>query len=99
MKIEHLLPDIRRDAGAVISDPDFNRVTEVFRGRGQGRLETLTAGFLALVGSAKAVGNEIEEHPRDLLGIKVDHSGRWIEVMLQHNVEAGFLCARRDKRD
>ena len=92
--IEHLLLHFRGDSGAVVANPDFDPVAEVFGGRAQRRLEAVVAGFLALGGGVKAVGNQIEKHPRDLLRIKVDHAGGGIEVALERDVEAGFFRPR-----
>ena len=39
--IEHLLPDVGRNAGAVVADPDFNAVAKVL-GRGS------ESGFMAI---------------------------------------------------
>src|SRR3981189_1838368 len=53
--IEHFLLYCQRASGAVIANPDFHPVAEVFRGRAERRLEALFAGFLALGGGVEAV--------------------------------------------
>src|SRR3974390_153685 len=93
-RIEHLFLPLGRDAGAVVANPDFNLVTEVLRGRTQRRLEILFAGFLALGGGVKAVGNQIKEYSRDLLRVKVDHARGGVELALERDVEAGFFRPR-----
>src|SRR6202035_3071424 len=47
-RIEHFLPYFQRDPGAVVADPDFDPVAEIFRGGAQGRLKALLARLLAL---------------------------------------------------
>ena len=80
--IEHFLLHFQRDTRAVVADPDFHLVAEALCRGAQRRLEALLAGLLALVRGIEAVRNQVEEHPRDLLRIKIDHAGRGIEVAL-----------------
>src|SRR5437868_6716590 len=93
-RVEHFLLYLERDSGAVVADPDFNRIAEAFRGRAQGRLKTVDPGLLAFGGGIKAVRDQIEEDAGDFLRIEIDHAGLRIEVALERDVEAGFLRAR-----
>ena len=92
--IEHFLLYFLWDPRPVVPDADFDPVSEIFCGRAQRRLVTLFAGFLALGGCVKAIRNQIEKHPRDLLRVQIDHACIGVEVALQGDIEAGFLRSR-----
>src|SRR6516164_5691481 len=93
-RIEHLLPHLGRNAGAVVPNPDFDTVAEVFRHRAERRLKAVACGLLALGRGVKSVGNQVEENSGDLLRIEVYHTGGRIELVLEGNVEAGSFRAR-----
>src|SRR5215475_615250 len=67
-RVEHLLPHLGRNAVAIVANPDFDAVTEVFRrSRQRGFVATGPNLRLALCRSIEAVRNQVEEYPRDLL--------------------------------
>ena len=60
-RIEHLLLHLRRDAGAVVADPDFHTITKIFGGRSQGRLVVASICFRFSLGCRiEAVRDQIE---------------------------------------
>ena len=75
--IEHLLLHLRRNAGAVVADPDLDAVAEVpGRGRQRRLVGAVVASASRLIGCVEAVRDQVEEHPRDLLRVEVDLAGR-----------------------
>jgi hypothetical protein len=67
-RIEHLFFHVRRNAGAVVANPDFHAIAEAF-GRGSEDWLVITAiGLLSASGRCiKTIGNQIEQNPRDVL--------------------------------
>ena len=60
-RIEHLLLHLRRDAGAVVADPDFHTITKIFGGRSQGRFVVASICFRFSLGCRiEAVRDQIE---------------------------------------
>ena len=87
--IEDLFLHLRRDAGAVVPNPDFDTVPQVL---GRGRKRWLVIATICL-GSAlgrriKAIGNQIEQDPCDVLWEHVGFAGRGIKRPLQRDIEA-----------
>src|SRR5580700_2782408 len=94
-RIEHLGFYFRWDAGAIVANPDLDAVTEVFRGGREDWLETFGASLrFALGGGIKAVGNQIEQDPGDLLRKQIDLARARIERSLERNIEALLLRPR-----
>jgi len=97
-RIENLLLHLGRNAGAVVPDPDLDLVAEVSGRGGHGRLKAVVALLaVALRCRIKAVGDEVEQDPRNLLREGVDRAGGWIERALQGDVEALLLGSRTVK--
>src|SRR6476619_7242198 len=93
--IEQLFLRLRRNADAVIADSDFDAVAEVL-GRGGKRwlvVASLRLGF-ALRGGVEAVGNEVEERPRNLLWEQIDLSGGRVKGPFKGDSEALLLSPR-----
>jgi hypothetical protein len=75
--IEHLFSDAWRDTGAIVANPDFDRLAEVSGGRAERRLEgSVVVLGLAPGRSIEAVGDEIEQRPGNLLRILRPRRGR-----------------------
>ena len=49
-RVEDFFLHLRRNAGAVVADPDLHTVAEVFGGRSQGRLVVASIGFRFALG-------------------------------------------------
>ena len=63
-RIEHLFPDFGRDAGAVVTDSNFDAVAEIPSSGGQGGLVIAAVRFgLALGCRVEAVGDQVEQRP------------------------------------
>src|SRR5262249_18213489 len=90
--IKHLLLNVSRNSGAVISNPYFNAVTEVV---GRGNQNRLMVAFLrlhfALRRRVKAIRNKVEKRPRNLPRQQVDLAGGWIKRCLQLDRKAPLL--------
>ena len=91
-RIEHLFPHLGRNTTAVVANLDFDAVTEIFRrSRERGLVAIGPILCFALCRSIEAVGNEVEEYPRDLLWKEVSLPRRRVERALQRDVESLFL--------
>ena len=94
-RIEHLFPDLRRNANTVVANPDLHAVAEAFGHSRNGRLEPVAAFLsLALGRRIEAVCDQVQENPRDLLGEDIDFTGRGVKGPLQSDIEALFLGSR-----
>src|SRR5580700_7769990 len=70
-RLKQLVPDLGRNAGAVVADADFDRLAEIVRRRCQGRLELGVASLpLALGGGVEAIAEQIEADAGDVLDRK-----------------------------
>ncbi len=79
-RIEHPFPHLGRNSTAVVANPDFDTVTEIFRrSRERGVVAIGAILRLALCRSIEAIGNEVEEYSRYLLWKEVSLAGRRIE--------------------
>src|SRR5580658_2815188 len=93
--IEHLLPDLGRNAGAVVAYPDFDAVAEV-PGRGSERgliVAPIWVGFARRNG-VEAVRDQVEQRPRDFLREQIDFTRRRVKKPLQGDSEALLLGPR-----
>ena len=80
-RIEHLLLHLGRNAGAVVADPDFHAVPEVLGRGSQGRLVVASVCFrFALGRRIEAVGDQVQQRPRDVLREDVGFASRRIQV-------------------
>src|SRR5215472_16961774 len=92
--IEHLFPDLRRDPNTIIPDPNLYAVAEALGRSGDCRLKPVPTFLpLAFGGRIEAIGDQVQEHPRNLLRKSVDLTGRGIEGSLQVDIEALLLRA------
>src|SRR5829696_5597905 len=66
-RIEHLVLNLGRNAGAVVANPDLDFVAKVPRRREKDGLIRGTRGLLPLHRRVEAIRDQIEEHPGDLL--------------------------------
>ena len=66
--IEHFFLHLGWDAGAIVANPDLHAVAETLGRCRKRRLVVVTLGLgLAFRRRVKAVGNQVEQHPGDLL--------------------------------
>ena len=94
-RIEHLFLYLGRNAGAVVADPDFDAIAEVFgRGSKGGLVVAPIACCFALGRRVEAIGDQIKQSPRDLLREHIDLPGSRIKGFLQRDIEALLLGAR-----
>ena len=94
-RVEQLLLHLGRNAGAVVANPDFDAVAEVL-GRGSKRrlvVASIRLGF-ALRRRVEAVGDQVEQRPRDLLREQIDLTGGRVKGPLQGDIEALLLGPR-----
>src|SRR5262249_25567086 len=88
-RVEHPLPHLRRNAAAIVANPDFNAVPEVFRrSRQRGFVTAGSSLCLAFCRSIEAVRNQVEEYPCYLLWKEIGLACRRVERPLQRDVEA-----------
>ena len=74
--IEHLFPDLGRNAGAVIANRDLYAVAEALRRSRKSRLMAIAIALLFALGRrVEAVGDQVQESPRDFLGEYIDLTG------------------------
>src|ERR1043165_9497671 len=78
-RVEHLFPDLRGYAAAIVPDPDLDAVAKIARRRREHRFVAGESFRLALHRRVKAVGDQVEEYPGDLLRKQLDFAGRRIE--------------------
>src|SRR6516162_2190723 len=92
--LEQFVPDLRRDAAAVVAHPNFNSVAEI-AGRYSQRRPKVRAGAVALpFGSRiKAVAKQVEKHPGHFLRRQLGRCETAVKVALQNDV-AARLCPR-----
>ena len=75
-RVEQLPLHLRRDAGAVVADRDFHAVTKVLGRSSQRRLAVASICFrFALRCRVEAIGDQVEQCPRNLLREKIDLAG------------------------
>ena len=66
-RIENLFLHLRRNASAIVSDRNFDMITKVFGGGSKPRFMASICFRTALRCSEKAVGNKIQQSPRNVL--------------------------------
>src|SRR5258708_19118029 len=94
-RIEYLFPDVGRNAGAVITNPDLYAVTEVLRRCRKGRLIAIaTILLLALGCGIEAVRDEVQKCSGDLLCEHVDLTGGPVKRPFQICPEALVFAGR-----
>src|SRR6516165_498877 len=74
--IEHLFPNLRRNARTVIANADFDAVAEVLRPSGKSRFMAIAIVLLFALGRCiEAVRDQVQKCPRDLLRVHIDLTG------------------------
>src|SRR5262249_45269760 len=92
--IEHLFPDLGRNAGAVVANRDLYAVAEAFRrSRESGLIAVAVILIFAFGRRIEAVGDQVQESPGDLLRKYIDSTGGRIEGPLHIDLEALLLGA------
>src|SRR3984893_8290021 len=87
--LEQLVFDLGWNAGAIVSDAEFNRVAGISRRYLQCRVELRVASLLLAFGSGiEAVTEQVETDAGDVLGGKFDRGGRGSVIGLQRDLEA-----------
>ena len=90
--VEQLLLHLGWDAGAVVADPDFDPVTEVLGRGGKRRLVAATIRFgFALCRRVEAVGDEVEQRPRNLLREQINLASGRVKGPFEGDIEALLL--------
>src|SRR5262249_43480230 len=90
--IEHLILNLRWNAGAVVPNPYLHAVAEVLgRGRKSRLIAIATFLFFTPGRRIEAVGDQIQESPRDLLREYVDLASVRIQGPLHIDLEALLL--------
>ena len=94
-RVEHLLLHLRRNASAVVADPDFDAVAKVFGRGSKGWLVIAAIRLCSALGRCvKAIGNQIEQDPCDVLREHIDFAGGRVKRPLQRDIEALLLGPR-----
>jgi hypothetical protein len=94
-RVEQLLLHLGRDAGAVVAYPDFDAVAEALGRGNQCGLVIAPIGFhFALGRGIEAVGDQVEQHPRDLLREQINLTGGGVKGPLQGDIKALLLRPR-----
>ena len=70
-RIEHLFPNVVGDSGAVVVNQDFDGLAEIFLGVVQDWLKGLPLLRLALGDGVEAVGDQVEQRPRNFLRVQL----------------------------
>src|SRR5205085_458288 len=91
-RLEQLVFDLRRNAGAVVTNADFNRIAE-FASRHLQRWPELCIAFLPLAfgGRVEAIAEQVETNAGDVLGSKFDWGDHVGKISFRRDVEALIL--------
>ena len=93
-RVKQLLLDLGRNAGAVVTNPDFNAIAEVLGCRSKRRLVVASIRFgLTLRRRVEAVGDQVKQRPRNLLREQISLTGGRVKGPLQGDSEALLLGA------
>jgi hypothetical protein len=94
-RVEQLFLNPMRNTGAIVAYADFDPVTEIFgSSRDHRRVVALICLRFTLRRSVKAVGNQVEQHPGNLLGEQISLTCGQIKGPFQGDVEALLLSPR-----
>src|SRR5208282_1856826 len=94
-RVEHLFLDVTGNAGPVVADSDFDTVAEVLsRGSKRWFVAASISLRFALRGCIEAVGNQIKQHPGNLLREQINLTGGRVKILLQGDIEALLLGPR-----
>src|SRR5262249_16264422 len=91
--IKYLFLHLRRNAEAIVADPDLHPVAKAFRRGYEGRFVNIPGRQTFIPPCVDAVGNRIEQNPRDFLRENISLSGSRIERLLHHDIEILLLGA------
>src|SRR4029453_5067250 len=93
-RVEHLLFYFRWDTGAVVPNLDFNTIPKASCRGHQGWFITIAIGLgFAFCCRIKAVRDQVQQHPRNILRKYVGLPSGRVEWPLHGDVEALFLCS------
>ena len=93
-RVEHLLLDLGRDPRPVVPNSDLHFIAEVLGRSQQHRLVITAICFRFPLGCrVKSIGDQVQQHPGDLLRIEIDLPGHRIEGAFDRDVEALLLGA------
>src|SRR5262249_10935757 len=94
-RVEHLFSYFRWNARAVIPNPDFHQIAKASCRSHQGWFIVIAVSLgSTLCCRIKAVRDQVEKHPRDILREYVGLASRRIKRSLQGDIEAVFLGPR-----
>jgi hypothetical protein len=94
-RVEHPFFHFRWNTGAVVADPDFHAVAKATRRGGKGWFIAIVTGLcFSLYRCIKAIGNQIEQDPCDVLWKDIGLAGVGVQRSFQSNVKALFLSSR-----
>ena len=94
-RVEQLFLHLRRDTGAVVAYPDFDPVAEVLGRRSKRRLVVASICLRFTLGRRiEAVGDQVEQRPRDLLREQIDLASGRVKGPLKGDIEALLLGPR-----
>src|SRR5215472_5863562 len=87
-RLKQLVPDLGRDAGAIVADANLHSVTEIARRYLQRRAEVgRRVVALSFGGGVEAVAKQVEQDAGHLLRRQLDRGNGRDEIALQSNVE------------
>src|ERR1700730_4467705 len=93
-RVEHLFLDLGRNTRAVVANPDFDGIAEIFGCGPDDGIKARTAILrLALGDRIIPVCDQIQEYAGNLLRKHFDHARRLVEVALQSNIELRLFGA------
>ena len=93
-RLEQLVAKFGCNPNTIVAHPDLDRVAKILCRHLQRRAKAVARLAPALVGGIKAIAEQVEEHPCDVLRHHLDRSDNAIELPLQGDVEALILGAR-----
>src|SRR5262245_12397623 len=94
-RIEHLFFHVGRNAGAVVANSNLHTIAKAFGRRSKGWLIAFATGLcFSPRRCIKAIGNQIEQDPCDVLWKDIGLAGVWVQRSFQSDVKALFLSSR-----
>src|SRR5215510_8401586 len=90
-RLEQLVLDLRRDAGAVIAHPDLYRLAELARHHLHRGAKAVRGLVTPLGRGIKAVAEQVQEHAGHVLWYQLDRCDAVIQLTLQGDVEVLVL--------